>query len=63
MKKKGQLSLNYYMGCSCRKYIIFWILYSGISEHFQGTTKEKLSYITLIGLSDGNTLRFFRPIQ
>lgn len=32
--------------------IIFtlWILYNGISEGFQGTTIEKLSYVTLMGL-------------
>lgn len=29
---------------------VLWILYNGISESFQGTTIEKISYISLMGL-------------
>lgn len=29
---------------------VLWILYNGINEGFQGTTIEKISYVTLIGL-------------
>ena len=29
---------------------VLWILYNGINESFQGTTVEKISYITLMGL-------------
>ena len=29
---------------------VLWILYNGINEDFQGTTVEKFSYVTLMGL-------------
>jgi hypothetical protein len=29
---------------------VLWILYNGINENFQGTTIEKISYVTLMGL-------------
>ena len=29
---------------------VLWILYNGINESFQGTTIEKISYISLMGL-------------
>jgi len=29
---------------------VLWILYNGINEYFQGTTIEKISYVTLMGL-------------
>jgi hypothetical protein len=34
---------------------VLWILYNGISEGFQGTLPEKISYITLMGLLLVNT--------
>ena len=34
---------------------IVWILYNGISENFQGTLPEKISYITLMGLLATNS--------
>jgi hypothetical protein len=38
----------------------FWILYNGINEGFQGTTIEKISYISLIGLMTVNTFLLIR---
>lgn len=29
---------------------VLWILYNGINEDFQGTTVEKFSYVSLMGL-------------
>ena len=39
---------------------VLWILYNGINESFQGTTIEKISYITLMGLLAVNTLLLIR---
>ncbi|MEO6229891.1 MAG: hypothetical protein ABIP10_07175 [Ferruginibacter sp.] len=39
---------------------VLWILYNGINESFQGTTIEKISYITLMGLLVVNTLLLIR---
>jgi SNF family Na+-dependent transporter len=37
-----------------------WILYNGINEGFQGTTIEKLSYVTLMGLLVVNAFLLIR---
>ena len=39
---------------------VLWILYNGIHESFQGTTIEKISYITLMGLLVVNALLLIR---
>ena len=39
---------------------VLWILYNGINESFQGTTIEKISYITLMGLLAVNALLLIR---
>ena len=39
---------------------VLWILYNGINESFQGTTIEKISYITLMGLLSVNALLLIR---
>ena len=39
---------------------VLWILYNGIKENFQGTTIEKISYITLMGLLSVNALLLIR---
>ena len=39
---------------------VLWILYNGINEGFQGTTIEKFSYITLIGLLAVNAFLLIR---
>jgi len=39
---------------------VLWILYNGINESFQGTTIERISYITLMGLLAVNTLLLIR---
>ena len=39
---------------------VLWIFYNGINESFQGTTIEKISYITLIGLLAVNALLLIR---
>ena len=37
-----------------------WILYNGINEGFQGTTIEKISYVTLMGLFAVNAFLLIR---
>lgn len=37
-----------------------WILYNGINENFQGTTIEKISYVTLMGLLSVNAFLLIR---
>jgi hypothetical protein len=39
---------------------VLWILYNGINESFQGTTIEKISYITLMGLLAANAFLLLR---
>ena len=39
---------------------VLWILYNGINESFQGTSIEKISYITLMGLLVVNAFLLFR---
>ena len=39
---------------------VLWILYNGINESFQGTTIEKISYITLMGLLAVNAFLLIR---
>lgn len=39
---------------------VLWILYNGINESFQGTTIEKISYITLMGLLTTNAFLLIR---
>ena len=39
---------------------VLWILYNGINESFQGTTIEKISYITLMVLLAVNALLLIR---
>ena len=39
---------------------VLWILFNGINESFQGTTIEKISYITLMGLLSVNALLLIR---
>lgn len=39
---------------------VLWILYNGINEGFQGTTIEKFSYITLMGLLAVNAFLLIR---
>ena len=42
---------------------VLWILYNGINESFQGTTIEKISYITLMGLLAVNALLLIRKTR
>lgn len=39
---------------------VLWILYNGINEGFQGTTIEKVSYISLMGLMAVNAFLLIR---
>lgn len=39
---------------------VLWILYNGISEDFQGTATEKISYIFLMGLLSVNAYLLVR---
>ncbi len=39
---------------------VLWILYNGINESFQGTTIEKISYVTLMGLLAVNAFLLIR---
>jgi len=39
---------------------VLWILYNGISEGFHGTTIEKVSYLTLMGLLAVNAFLLIR---
>jgi len=39
---------------------VLWILYNGINENFQGTTIEKISYVTLMGLLAVNAFLLIR---
>jgi hypothetical protein len=39
---------------------VLWILYNGINENFKGTTIEKISYITLMGLLAVNAFLLIR---
>jgi len=39
---------------------VLWILYNGISEGFQGTTIEKVSYLALMGLLAVNAFLLIR---
>jgi hypothetical protein len=39
---------------------VLWILYNGINESFQGTTIEKISYVTLMGLLAINAFLLIR---
>lgn len=39
---------------------VLWIMYNGINESFQGTTIEKISYITLMGLLAVNAFLLIR---
>jgi len=39
---------------------VLWILYNGINEGFRGTTAEKFSYITLMGLMTVNSILLIR---
>ncbi len=39
---------------------VLWILYNGINEDFQGTTIEKVSYISLMGLMAVNAFLLIR---
>ena len=42
---------------------VLWILYNGINESFQGTTIEKISYLTLIGLLAVNAFLLLRKTR
>ena len=42
---------------------VLWILYNGINESFQGTTIEKISYITLMGLLAVNAFLLLRKTK
>ncbi len=42
---------------------VLWILYNGINESFQGTTIEKISYITLMGLLAVNAFLLLRKTR
>lgn len=42
---------------------VLWILYNGINENFQGTTIEKISYITLMGLLTVNAFLLIRKTR
>jgi hypothetical protein len=42
---------------------VLWILYNGINENFQGTTIEKISYITLMGLLAVNAFLLIRKTR
>ena len=42
---------------------VLWILYNGINENFQGTTIEKISYITLMGLLAVNAFLLLRKTR
>ncbi len=42
---------------------VLWILYNGINENFQGTTIEKISYITIMGLLAVNAFLLIRKTR
>ena len=42
---------------------VLWILYNGVNESFQGTTIEKISYITLMGLLAVNAFLLLRKAR
>ena len=42
---------------------VLWILYNGINESFKGTTIEKISYITLMGLLAVNAFLLLRKTR
>lgn len=42
---------------------VIWILYNGINESFKGTTIEKISYITLMGLLAVNAFLLIRKTR
>ncbi len=42
---------------------VLWILYNGINESFQGTTMEKISYVTLMGLLAVNAFLLLRKAR
>jgi len=42
---------------------VLWILYNGINENFEGTTIEKISYITLMGLLAVNVFLLIRKAR
>ncbi len=52
MEKEKSLFIELLSWAAVAGNILFllWILYNGINENFQGTTIEKISYITLMGL-------------
>ncbi len=53
----GMLSLAAIVG---NILFVLWILYNGINEGFQGTTIEKVSYISLMGLMAVNAFLLIR---
>lgn len=50
----------YWLAIAGNILFVLWILYNGINENFQGTTIEKISYITLMGLLAVNALLLIR---
>ena len=42
---------------------VLWILYNGINESFQGTTIEKISYVTLMSLLAVNAFLLIRNLR
>ncbi len=62
MEKEKSLFIELLSWAAVAGNILFllWILYNGINENFQGTTIEKISYITLMGLLAVNALLLIR---
>jgi hypothetical protein len=48
--KSGFEKFITYSAIACNIIFVLWILYNGISENFQGTNVEKVSYIALMVL-------------
>ena len=55
-EKSPIIELLSWLAIAANILFVLWILYNGINENFQGTTIEKFSYITLMGLLAVNAL-------
>jgi hypothetical protein len=51
------------MAIAGNSFFILWILYNGLAENFQGTTVEKISYVTLLLLLAVNSILQIRNMR
>jgi hypothetical protein len=54
--RKPFISLINWLAIVGNMLFVFWILYNGITESFQGNTIETISYLTLMGLLTTNAI-------